>query len=213
LVVWAVVVAAGRGSRFGRPKQFEPLAGRRVLDWSVEAAHSVADGVVLVVPDPAPGPIPAAGVGAHVTVVGGATRAASVRAGLAVVPDDADIIVVHDAARPLATPELFQAVVGAVTTGADGAVPGVALVDTIKRVADGQVVQTLDRRSLVGVQTPQAFRAGWLRTAHRGDAEGTDDSCLVEAAGANVVVVPGEPANIKLTVDSDLAVAETLLRR
>jgi len=213
LVVWAIVVAAGRGSRFGRPKQFESLAGRRVLDWSVEAAHSVADGIVLVVPDPAPGPVPAAGGWAHVTVVGGATRAASVRAGLAVVPGDAEIIVIHDAARPLATPALFKAVVDAVASGADGAVPGVALVDTIKRVVGGQVVQTLDRASLVGVQTPQAFRAGWLRTAHRGEAEGTDDSSLVEAVGGNVVVVPGQPANIKLTVDADLAVAETLLQR
>lgn len=207
-----MVVAAGRGSRFGKPKQFEPLAGRRVLDWAVEAAHSVADGVVLVVPDPAPGPTPA-GVRAQFTVVGGATRAASVRAGLAAVPDEAEVIVVHDAARPLATSGLFKAVVKAVAAGADGAVPGLPLVDTLKRVVDGQVVETVDRRSLVGVQTPQAFRTGWLRTAHRGRPEGTDDSCLVEAAGGKVAVVAGEAANIKLTVDTDLAVAEMLLHR
>lgn len=213
MVVWAVVVAAGRGSRFGRPKQFEALAGRRVLDWAVEAAHSVADGVVLVVPDPMPGPTPAAGVQAQVTVVGGATRAASVRAGLTAVPDEAEVIMVHDAARPLATSGLFKAVLDAVASGADGAVPGLPLVDTLKRVVSGRVVETVDRRSLLGVQTPQAFRAGWLRTAHRGRAEGTDDSCLVEAAGGKVAVVAGEAANIKLTVDTDLAVAEMLLQR
>ncbi len=208
-----MVVAAGRGDRFGRPKQFEPLGARRVLDWSVEAAHSVADGVVVVLPDPVPGPVPLPGVRAQVTVAGGATRSASVRAGLAVVPEDAEMIVVHDAARPLATPALFKAVVDAVARGADGAVPGLPLVDTVKRVVDGRISETVDRRCLMGVQTPQAFRAEWLRSAHRAGAEGTDDSSLVEAIGGTVLVVAGEPANIKLTLDADLALAEILLPR
>lgn len=213
LVVWVVVVAAGRGSRYGRAKQFEILGGRPVLDWSIDAAHSVAEGVVVVLPDPVPGPVPRPGARAQVTVVGGATRAASVRAGLAAVPDRAEVIVVHDAARPLASPALFEAVVDAVASGADGAVPGLALVDTVKRVVDGRVSETVDRRSLMAVQTPQAFRAGPLRAAHRDGAEGTDDSFLVEAGGGTVWVVAGEPGNIKLTLDSDLAVAEVLLGR
>ncbi|MCU1375880.1 MAG: ispD [Actinomycetia bacterium] len=199
--VWAVVVAAGSGDRYGAPKQYERLGDRRVLDWSLAAARSVADGVVVVVSsargtDPEPG--------ADVVVVGGATRSASVRAGLAAVPGDAAVVVVHDAARPAATPALFAAVVAAVRAGADGAVPGVAVVDTVKRVADGVVVETLDRTTLVAVQTPQAFRATVLRAAHAGEDEATDDGALVESAGGRVVVVPGEPANVKLTTPADL---------
>jgi 2-C-methyl-D-erythritol 4-phosphate cytidylyltransferase len=202
MTVWAIVVAAGRGSRFGGAKQFEDLEGRRVVDWAAAAARSVADGIVLVVPadhvdDEAPL--------ADVVVTGGATRSASVRAALAVVPAAADIVVVHDAARPFAAPALFEAVVAAVGQGADGAVPGVALADTIKRVAAGRVVATLDRTELVAVQTPQAFTAAALRQAHAGGDEATDDAALVEAAGGRVVVVPGDPANTKITLRSDLA--------
>lgn len=196
--VWAVVVAAGRGERYGRPKQYEPLRGRRVLDWSLDAARSVADGVVVVTLDGAGEPA------ADVAVAGGATRSESVRAGLDAVPDNADIVVVHDAARPGASPALFAAVVDAVRAGADGAIPGVALVDTVKRVRDGVVVETLRRDELVAVQTPQAFTAAVLRAAHATGADATDDAALVEAAGGRVVVVPGEPGNIKLTTPADL---------
>lgn len=199
--VWVVVVAAGSGTRFGRPKQYEELGGRRVLDWSLAAARGAGDGVVLVV---APGreehPEPAA----DVVVAGGDTRSASVRAGLAAVPAGADIVVVHDAARPAASAALFAAVVGAVRAGADGAVPGVPLVDTVKQLDGDRVVATLDRRGLVAVQTPQAFRAGVLRAAHADGGEGTDDSALVEAAGGRVVAVPGEVSNVKLTTRADL---------
>jgi len=202
LTVWAIVVAAGSGSRFGGPKQFEELEGRRVVDWALVASRSVADGVVLVVPadhleDEAPV--------ADAIVAGGATRSASVRAGLDVVPADATVVVVHDAARPFAAPALFEAVVTAVRDGADGAVPGVALADTVKQVRDGQVVATLDRAELVAVQTPQAFAATALRRAHAGAGEATDDAALVEAAGGRVVVVPGDPANTKITLRTDLA--------
>src|SRR5207253_1205874 len=99
---------------------------------------------------------------------GGATRSESVRNGLAAVPDDVEVIVVHDAARPLASAALFDAVIDAVRGGADGAVPGISVVDTVKRVKDGRVVETLDRTTLVAVQTPQAFRAAALRAAHAG---------------------------------------------
>jgi 2-C-methyl-D-erythritol 4-phosphate cytidylyltransferase len=207
--VWAVVVAAGRGERFGAPKQYEPLGGRRVLDWALEAAGAHADGVVLVVPpERAADPEPAA----RAVVAGGSTRSASVRAGLAAVPDEAEVVLVHDAARPLAPPEVFDAVLAAVAAGADGAVPGLPVTDTVKRVApDGAVLETLDRHQLVTVQTPQAFRVGALRAAHAAEAEASDDAALVEAAGGRVVVVPGAPAAAKVTAPSDLPALEAEL--
>lgn len=209
MTVWAVVVAAGSGHRFGGLKQFEHLGPRRVVDWAIAAARSVADGVVLAVPPGSP-PSPADDGDEHVDalVAGGATRSASVRAGLAAVPADAGIVVVHDAARPLASPALFRAVVAAVRDGADGAVPGVVLADTVKRVREGTVVATLDRSELVAVQTPQAFRAEVLRRAHAAGGEATDDAALVEAVAGRVVVVAGEPANAKVTSREDLAAAE-----
>lgn len=207
--MWVIVVAGGTGSRFGGSKQFEELGGRRVVDWAIEASHSVATGVVVVVPDSPLGASPPVtpGSGADVVVAGGPTRSASVRAGLAAVPEEAEVIVIHDAARPLASAGLFAAVVAALSGGADGAVPALALVDTVKRVHQGVVVGTLDRTELVVVQTPQAFRAGPLRAAHSGSAEATDDSGLVEAAGGRVVVVPGEATNTKITSPADLAMA------
>lgn len=201
MTVWAIVVAAGSGSRFGGPKQFAELEGRRVVDWALVASRSVADGVVLVVPaahldDEAPA--------ADVVVAGGATRSQSVRAGLAAVPAGADVVVVHDAARPFAAPALFEAVVACVRAGADAAIPGVAIADTVKRVLDGRVLGTLDRDELVAVQTPQAFAADVLRRAHAAGADATDDAALVEAAGGRVMVVPGDPANTKITRRTDL---------
>jgi 2-C-methyl-D-erythritol 4-phosphate cytidylyltransferase len=198
--VWTVVVAAGSADRYGAPKQYERLVGRRVLDWSLAVARASSDGIVLVVrPDRTGEPEEADAV-----VAGGDTRSMSVRAGLAAVPADAGVVVVHDAARPAASRGLFRAVVDAVAKGADGAVPGLSVVDTLKRVQDGLVVETLDRRGLVSVQTPQAFRAGALRDAHAANGEATDDAALVEQAGGRVVVVPGDPDNIKLTRPADL---------
>ena len=204
--VWAIVVAAGRGERFGAPKQYEPLGGRRVLDWALEAAGARSEGVVLVVPpERAADPEPAAAA----VVAGGTSRSASVRAGLAAVPAEVDVVLVHDAARPLAPPELFEAVLTAVAVGADAAVPGLPVTDTVKRVApDGAVVETLDRHELVAVQTPQAFRAAALRAAHAGGGEASDDAALVEAAGGRVVVVPGDPAAAKVTEPGDLPALE-----
>jgi len=198
--VWAIVVAAGTGSRFGKPKQFEMLGDRTILQWSTDAARATCDDVVVVVP-----------VGSEGGVAGGATRSESVRNGLASVPADAEIVVVHDAARPLATAALFAAVIDAVSAGADGAIPAVPVTDTIKRVDGERVVETLDRSALVAVQTPQAFRADVLRKAHAAGADATDDGALVEAAGGRVVVVPGETANIKVTTPHDLRIAEALL--
>ncbi|MGP0107698.1 MAG: 2-C-methyl-D-erythritol 4-phosphate cytidylyltransferase [Acidimicrobiales bacterium] len=209
-------MAGGSGSRFGGPKQFLLLAGRPVAAWSVAAARTVADGVVLVVPagaddsdSGAPGP---STMGADRVVVGGSSRAGSVRAGLAAVPEDAAVIVVHDAARPLATPALFAAVVDAVRSdGADGAIPVLPLSDTLKRTSEGRVLSTVDRAGLATTQTPQAFVAARLRAAHRGDGEATDDAGLLELEGATVRTVPGDPRNLKLTRAEDLAVAEALM--
>lgn len=199
-MICTIVVAAGRGDRFGGPKQFAELHGKPLVDWALDAARAVSDDVVLVTP-------PSQGGG----IAGGSTRSESVRNGLAAVPEDADIIVVHDAVRPLASRALFDAVIAAVAAGADAAIPAVPVTDTVKRVDGERVVETLDRSELVAVQTPQAFRADVLRKAHAAEPDATDDAALVEAMGGTVVVVPGERTNIKITTPDDLRVAEVLL--
>jgi 2-C-methyl-D-erythritol 4-phosphate cytidylyltransferase len=212
--VWAVVVAGGSGRRFGFMKQFALLADRPVVEWAVAACRPSSSGVVLVVPVVPPENAKGPDHGADVVVEGGATRAESVRRGLSAVPDDADVIIVHDAARPLASQALFRAVIDAVTSGgADGAIPALPVSDTIKVVdATQTVTATLDRTTLVAVQTPQAFGADMLRRAHAAGTEATDDAALVEALGATVRVVPGDPRNLKITTPADLGTAEHLLR-
>jgi 2-C-methyl-D-erythritol 4-phosphate cytidylyltransferase len=204
---WAIVVGAGGGSRFGAPKQFVRLAGATVLERAVGIARESCDGVVAIVPADVNW-APPEGVD---VAIGGATRSDSVRAGLTRVPDDVDIIVVHDAARPLASRRLFAVVVRAVADGADAAVPGLPVVDTIKRVDADQVIETVARDGLVAVQTPQAFRAAALRQAHEQGGIDTDDAALIEAAGGKVVVVEGERRNLKLTLADDLELAQALL--
>ena len=208
--VWAVVVAGGSAVRFGSYKQFAVLAGREVVDWSLEAAHRACSGVVLVVPADC---VDAYQGRALRVVAGGPTRPSSVRAGLAAVPAEAEVVVVHDAARPLASERAWDAVVAAVLGGADAAVPCVPVTDTIKERGDDGRLVTLDRGRLVAAQTPQAFRAEALRAAHSSVAETTDDAALVEAMGGRVVEVLGEATNLKLTEPFDLAVAEVLLAR
>jgi 2-C-methyl-D-erythritol 4-phosphate cytidylyltransferase len=205
--VWAVVVAAGSGTRFGAAKQFTRLGGVTVLDRAVGVACSACDGVVVVLPNGSDWTAPA-----DVRVaIGGETRSASVRSGLQQVPGDADVVVVHDAARPLATPALFARVVAAVRAGADAAVPGLPVADTVKRVRGERVIETVPRDDLVVVQTPQAFRRAALEQAHAGAAVGTDDAALVESAGGTVVVVEGEPRNLKVTVAGDIELARALI--
>lgn len=208
--VWTVVVAGGSGTRFGKAKQYIEIGGRRVLDRAVDTAAVAGDGVVVVVPAADAERERAAGSTVDAIVAGGGTRRQSVANGLAAIPGSATIIVVHDAARPFASLALFAAVIDAVRAGADGAVPGVAVTDSVKRVAGGRVVGSVPRDDLVTVQTPQAFRAGALRAAHAapGDPAATDDSALVEAIGGLIVVVPGEAANRKITEPDDLAWAE-----
>ena len=196
-VIWTIVVAAGAGTRFGGPKQFETLGDRRVIDWAVAVARESSDGVVVVLP-----PEVAEREGG---VPGGASRSDSVRRGLAAVPKNTTIICVHDAARPFANEDDFARVIEAVSEGADGAVPAIPVADTIKVVDDtGQVLRTPARGSLRAVQTPQAFRAEVLRRAHAGMGESTDDAALVEAEGGKVVVVDGDVLNRKITTRDDL---------
>ena len=209
MTVVAVVVAAGQGVRFGGMKQFAQLGEGTVTAQSIRHARSVAPMVVLV----APAEYDGNGEGADVVVTGGATRSASVRAGLTAC-GTADIVVVHDAARPLASVDLFAAVVAAVRAGADAAVPGLAITDTVKRIlVEGSTTVirfTESRDELVTVQTPQAFRRDVLVRAHASAPDATDDAALVEALGARVVVVPGERANIKITQPDDLERATEL---
>jgi 2-C-methyl-D-erythritol 4-phosphate cytidylyltransferase len=217
--VWAVLVAAGRGERLGdeRPKAFARLAGRVLLAESLERldASPWIDAIVVVAPpeweeavivlaeELAAGKVTA-------SVTGGATRAESVRAGLAEVPDDADVILVHDAARPLVTDEVVERLILALGEGFDGAVPGLPVADTIKRVRDGEVVETVPRDELRAVQTPQAFVGPTLRAAAAA-GEGTDCASLVEARGGRIRVVEGDPHLLKITTAADLALVESWL--
>ena len=206
--VGAIVVAAGRGDRYGGAKQFLELAGTRLVDRAVAACSQACADVVVVLP----GDVAWDGLPVHAAVTGGATRSDSVRAGLAALPAGCDVVVVHDAARPLASRAIFDAVIDAIRSGADAAVPGVPVADTLKRVDDGaRVVETVARQELVAVQTPQAFRADALRAAHASGGDATDDAALVEQHGGCVVVVPGDVANFKITAPSDLEVAAAIL--
>ncbi len=205
-VVWSVVVAAGSGGRFGGDKQAADLAGQPVVVWAVRAATSVSDGAVVVATAERRSAVVdlLAGLdGVEAVVDGGDTRSASVRCGLAAVPADAEVVLVHDGARPLATPDLFHRVVEAVCLGAEAVVPGIPLADSLRSV-EGRVI---DRDGVIAVQTPQGFAAEALRRAHADGGEASDDATLVEATGVTVVVVEGEPANLKVTRPMDLALA------
>lgn len=203
--VWTIVVAAGSGQRYGAAKQFEPLAGARVVDVSVAHAARSSDGVVVVVPPGSGVEIP----GADRVCDGGATRAESVRRGLAEVPDTARVVLVHDAARPVASSAVYRRVIDAVVAGADGVVPVVGVIDSMRGV-DGQPV---DRDSLEIVQTPQGFDADVLRAAHASGGEATDDATLVQRDGGRITTVAGDRSNLKITEPSDLVLAAALLEK
>jgi len=213
----ALLVAAGSGSRFGAeiPKQFLTLAGQPVIR---HAARALAAGATLLQPVGEAAAIAAAlGEVAHLPPVpGGATRQESVRAGLeALVPHAPDIVLVHDAARPLIPPGTIPALLAALET-APGAIPALPVADTLKRVAGGTIAATVPREGLFRAQTPQAFRFVPLLAAHRaagdaGDGAATDDAALLEAAGLAVAIVAGSEDNIKLTYPEDLMRLERAL--
>ena len=211
--IWTIVVAGGSGSRFGGLKQFAELSGRRMVDWAVETAAKASTGVIVVVPGVALAePDFRSPNGATHVVAGGSTRSESVRCGLAAVPPSAEIICVHDAARPFASVELFSRVIRTIEAHVDAAIPGVDVADTIKVVDSlNKVVATPDRSALRAVQTPQAFRAAVLRAAHAKGGEATDDAAVVEANGGYVVVVDGEVENKKITSAADLEWARSMV--
>ena len=206
--VWVIVVAAGSGARFGGAKQFRDLGGQRVIDWAVQGAARQAEGVVVVVAADRVASVDSdAGPGVLVTA-GGVRRSDSVRCGLALVPESADVVLVHDGARPLADAGVYRRVIEAVRCGADAVVPVVEVCDTMRWRSGG----TADRSGLAAVQTPQGFRPDVLRAAHASGCDATDDASLAEAAGAQVVLVDGDPRNLKITSPDDLAVMEALLK-
>jgi 2-C-methyl-D-erythritol 4-phosphate cytidylyltransferase len=219
--VWAVLVAAGRGERMGsdRPKAFANLNGRPLLAESLERldASEWIEALVVVTPEEWEEPtiLLAEELGAgkvHAAVPGGATRQDSVRRGLAEVPEEAAVVVVHDAARPLLPADVLERVVAGLGDGWDGAVPGLPLADTVKRAEGEEVAETVDRDGLYVAQTPQGFLAGSLRRAFAGEREATDCSGLVEASGGRVRIVEGDHRLVKVTTPADLELVETLLR-
>jgi len=208
--VVGIVPAAGSGERLGSvgPKAFVVCGGRELIDWSLDALRSVCDRVVVAAPSGYEDP-------SRDFLRGGAVRSESVRLALAAAPE-ATIAVVHDAARPLLTPELARACIDALVPGVDGAIAAAAMTDTVKEAGDGGVVErTLDRSRLWRIQTPQVFRADVLRRAldvsDAALAAATDDAALVEAAGGVVRVVEAPADNLKVTRPVDLALAEMLL--
>jgi len=218
---WAILVAAGSGSRLGgdHPKAFVGLGGRPLLAESLERLDlsDWIDALVVAAPPEWEEPtillaeeLVASKVAAVVT--GGATRAESVRNALAEVPDEALVVLVHDAARPLVDDAILERVLGGLAEGVDGVVPGLPLRDTVKRVERNLVVETIPRDELVAVQTPQAFLADRLRAAYAGDLTGaTDCASLIERAGGRIGVVAGDPRLTKVTTVDDLALVEGLL--
>ncbi|WP_307723834.1 2-C-methyl-D-erythritol 4-phosphate cytidylyltransferase [Terrabacter aerolatus] len=220
-----MVVAAGSGSRLGAavPKAFVPLAGVPLLGHALRGVLSCAavSEVVVVAPPAHRGDAETLadevcrelGSTTRVTVVpGGAERGDSVAAGLGVLGDDVEVVLVHDAARCLTPVAVFDRVVAAVAAGAVAVVPGTAVVDTVKQVdADGLVVATPERASLRAVQTPQGFRREVLERAHAVSSDATDDAGLVERLGERVLVVEGDPRALKVTTPADLESAARLL--
>jgi 2-C-methyl-D-erythritol 4-phosphate cytidylyltransferase len=210
VAVVGIVPAGGFGERLAadRPKAFVALAGRPLLDWSLDVLRETCDRVVVAVPQGYADPPD--------RVEGGDSRSASVRNALLAAPE-ADVAVVHDAARPLLTRELVERCLEALEPGVDGAIAAARMSDTVKEAGpDGRVLRTLDRRGLWRVQTPQVFRAQVLRQALARNetalAAATDDASLVEEMGGVVRVVEGPPENMKITREADLRVAEALLR-
>ncbi|MGH3039161.1 MAG: 2-C-methyl-D-erythritol 4-phosphate cytidylyltransferase [Gaiellaceae bacterium] len=218
--VWAVLVAAGKGERFGgdRPKAFANLGGRPLLAESLSRLESSdwIEALVVVAPPEweEPSILLAEELGAgkvRASVAGGETRTDSVRAGLAEVDEEAVVVLVHDAARPFVPEEVVERVIAAVGDGWDGAVPALPLADTVKRAEGDAVAETVDRTGLYAVQTPQAFLAGSLRPALDGARSATDCAGLVEAAGGRVRLVEGDRRLLKVTTPADLAFVEALL--
>jgi 2-C-methyl-D-erythritol 4-phosphate cytidylyltransferase len=223
--VAVLIVAAGVGARFGsgRPKALHQLAGEPLVAHAARRALAAPSVGALVVAAPPESVREIRALlrpfGEITVLTGGATRQASVAAAMAATPPELDVVLVHDAARPLAPAAVFERVAAAVQAGHDAVVPVLPVVDTIKRVdVTGHVVATVDRSELRSVQTPQGFRRDVLLAAHKAAAEDptatmTDDAGLVERLGVPVWTVPGDAAAMKITYQQDLRFAERLLDR
>ena len=199
--LFGIVVAAGIGERFGRPKADISLAGRPLWQWAVSALQDGGCALNVVVGE-LPGGIP-----------GGARRRDSVAAGLAAAPADTTHVLVHDAARPLASPELVASVIKRLAAfDVQAVIPAVPVRDTLKYVSNSVVERTVDRSGLMSVQTPQGFAIAALRAAHADDdSDVTDDAVLIERGGGVVAVVAGEDLNLKITYPDDLAIVEGII--
>jgi 2-C-methyl-D-erythritol 4-phosphate cytidylyltransferase len=219
--VWALLVAAGAGERLGeeRPKAFvglgelpllaEPLRRLDASDWVdaivVAAPPGWEEPAILLAEELSAGKVAA-------VVTGGATRGDSVRVALAEVPEEAVVVLVHDAARPLVTDTLIERVLAPLSEGWDGVVPGLPLVDTVKTVDGQRVTGTVARDKLIAVQTPQAFSISSLRSAYAGElADATDCASLVEARGGRIAWVEGDPRLVKVTTRADLELVSSWL--
>lgn len=206
--LWIILVAGGLGTRFGALKQFEKIAGKSILNWSIQTAKSITPNLVVVLPEKTPD------INLDETnlkhIEGGATRSGSVRQGLKLIDsNNSEIVVVHDAVRPLASQQLFTQVIQAIKDGADAATPALPITDTIN-TTDGEVI---DRTKLLSLQTPQAFRADILKELHASEPEATDDISLFIEANKKVAYIDGETQNLKITEPIDLEIAELLMEK
>lgn len=215
MVKLLLIVAAGSGSRLGRgePKALVPLCGRALLSWTLDSLSEIPFGrSVVAAPPERLGEVERIAGHRFRTVAGGATRTESVRRGIAALePMPDDLVCIHDAARPLVTVAEVEAVLAAAAE-VGAAIAATPVVDTVKRVENGRVVETLDRRELVGAATPQAFRAELLLRALATGREGTDEASLCEEMKIPVAVVPVSRLAFKITTPEDLELAEAILR-
>jgi 2-C-methyl-D-erythritol 4-phosphate cytidylyltransferase len=201
VIIHGILVAAGRGERFGGPKHLVLVGGKPMWERARDAlVHGGVDELVIV------GEVPGG-------IAGGRRRRDSVAAGLDLVAESASFVIVHDAARPLATSDLVRRVIDRLLSGGvDAVVPVVPVRDTLKRVGNGWVLGTVDRSSINVAQTPQGFKADVLRSAHAAsDEDASDDAVLVERLGGSIATVEGETSNVKITFPGDVALAEALL--
>ncbi len=204
----AIVVSAGKGVRFGGLKQLALIEDRRVVDISLSIANKCVDYVVCV-------KVPGVDFGeleADLIVEGGTTRSESVRAGIAKLPDQVKWVLIHDAARPLASIGLYERILGRLEDGAPAVVPVLGITDTVKEVVGNKVVSTLDRSRLFRAQTPQGFQRSVLELAYQSHVNTTDDSQLVEEIGIAVEAILGDENNFKITTSADLEQARDLVR-
>jgi 2-C-methyl-D-erythritol 4-phosphate cytidylyltransferase len=205
---WGIVLAAGSGSRLGEMKQFLKVGGSRLVDHSVRVTASVCQEVVLVLPSGY------SWQGERVSriVAGGETRIDSARRGLDAVPSSARIVLIHDAAHPLASKRLLDSLIRAVQqSDVDAVLPALPTKDTVMRVRGDVIFETIPREGLVWVQMPYVFKTNVLRAAHAHGGEATDESVLVQRLGARIKTIPGEAGNIHVATRDDLAIVARLL--